>query len=46
MFGAGVRREDCSEAMPPGAEHKEQRPLGQRDSDHEEVSANPIEAYR
>lgn len=40
VFGAGVGREDRGEALPPGAELQEQRPLEQRDSDHEEVSVN------
>lgn len=38
VFGAGVGREDRCETLPPGAELQEQRPLEQRDSDHEEVS--------
>lgn len=37
---AGIWREDCCETLPPGVELQEQRPLEQRDSDHEEVSVN------
>lgn len=40
VFGTGVRWEDCCETLPPGAELQEQRPLEQRDPDHEEVSVN------
>lgn len=40
MFGAGAGNEDCCETLPPGAQLHEQRPLEQRDSDHEEVSVN------
>ena len=40
VFGAGAGREDRGETLPHGAELQEQRPLGQRDSDHEEVSVN------
>lgn len=38
----GVGREDRCETLPPGAELQEQRPLEQRDSDHEEVSVNHL----
>lgn len=37
---AGIWREDCCETLPPGVELQEQRPLEQRDTDHEEVSVN------
>lgn len=40
FFGVGAGREDRGETLPPGAEFQEQRPLGQRDPDHEEVSVN------
>lgn len=42
MFGAGVRREDRCETLPPGAELQEQRSLEQRDPDHEEVSVDHL----
>lgn len=38
LFGAGAGRQDRCETLPPGAELQEQRPLEQRDPDHEEVS--------
>lgn len=40
VFRAGDSREDRCETVPSGVELQEQRSLEQRDTDHEEVSAD------
>lgn len=40
LVGAGGRREDRRETLPPRAEQQEQRLVEQRDSNHEKVSVN------